>query len=383
MQVLHRHLPARAVLLWVCCGYVVLLSYGYHVEGSIPRHRLETAVFVLVMLAICCSAPIVAALRRTPAAPASPMMDTVSALRYLPAIAVVATSASLFLYWPVLFTGFLSDDYVHMATVARGSLELGSGSFFRPASFLLWRNMTGLGAEDVALHVVNLALHAANAVLTYIVAVRLGLSVWCGIAASAVFLTFPTSVEAVSWISALPDVLATTWCLLLLCLLPDTQHRGVALLAAVVFMAALCTKETAVAIPLIAVASYGTPRRLPERSRWLLGASALLALAFTAWRILNVTPDLDFLQGPSRYLLKNMVSNATAALVLPWKQDWLDANVIGVFMWSAALAILFTRGFVRAAQDSGVATNLARLSAWIMLAIAPVYTMFFGLCLPG
>jgi hypothetical protein len=64
-----------------------------------------------------------------------------------------------------------------------------------------------MSAGSVGLHFLNIALHAANTILTYIVARRLGL---LRIAAVAVFMIVPTSVEAVSWMVALPDVLSAT-----------------------------------------------------------------------------------------------------------------------------------------------------------------------------
>jgi hypothetical protein len=369
-------LPVRATLLSICGIYVVILLYDRSFTRSLPLHRLEAAGFILGGVAFLCSSLVTAALRRERAAIGPPAAVATPNVSVLLAGYLVALAVSLLLYWPVLFAGYFFDDYVHIGQVLEGELGFGTGQRFRPTSFILWRLLLSAGFKDVALHFVNVALHAANAVLTFVVAARLGFPWRLALIAAAVFITFPTSVEAVSWVVALPDLLTTTLCLAFLTLLPGATSPRTAWAAGAVMAVALCTKETAIAIPAIAVAAYGwSPRRRDTRT-WLMGAAVLGAGIFAAWRIATPT-GFNFLQQPSRYLFQKMISRAVGALALPWKQGVLDAHPAATFLWGAAVTIVFTRYFIRCGKDSGAAGTVARFGAWIGFAIAPVYTWFF------
>ena len=52
---------------------------------------------------------------------------------------------------------------------------------------------------------------------------------------------------------------------------------------------ALCTKETAVTIPAIAVAAYGWSPRSRDTRTWLMAAAAFAAVIFAIWRIVTPT----------------------------------------------------------------------------------------------
>ena len=369
--------PVRATLLWICGIYVVSLLYGYYLTGLIPRYRLETGGFILVGVAICCSSLAALRSRRERIGTGPPVAVTLPNLSSLLSGYVLALAVSLLLYWPILFVGYFYDDYLHITRdVLEGQLELGTGQRFRPASFVLWRFLISTGFDDVGLHFVNVALHAANAVLVFVVASRFGFPWRYGMAAAAVFITFPTSVEAVSWVVALPDVLTTTFCLLFLSLLPGTNNPRVALTAAGAFVAALCTKETAVTIPAIAVAAYGWSPRSRDTRTWLMAAAAFAAVIFAIWRIATPT-DFDFLQPPSKYLFQKMLTMSVGALAMPWKQAVIDDHRVAAFLWSAAVTTVFTLYFIRCVNDRSAAWTVARFGAWIVLAVAPVYAWFF------
>ncbi len=372
-----RRSPLPRLLLWVCGIYLVFLSYGYYFAGSIPHHRLETGGFILVGVAILCSSLVAAVLRRERIGIDPPISLTTPAPSFLLAGYALALTGCLLLYWPVLFTGFFYDDYILISAVVEGQIELGSRlERFRPITFLLWRLLTSIGIEDVGLHFVNVALHAANAVLTYVVAVRLGIPHRHGVAVAAVFITFPTSVEAVAWIAGLPDVLVTFFALIFLAVLPVADSSRATWAAAAALLGALCTKETAIAIPAIAVAVYGWSPGFRRTRKWIMGASLVAAGTFATWRILAPS-DFDFLQPPSRYLFQKILSMSVGALAVPWKQAALDSNPAAAFMWTATIVILFTLYFIRCVDDTNASRTVSSFAAWIVLAVAPVYTWFW------
>jgi hypothetical protein len=363
------------LLLSIAGIYVVVLLFAYYIARTIPYYRLETGGFILAGVALCCSSLITEPFRHRERHASAPLAGLPQGrsliLGYLLALALI-----LLLYWPVLFVGFFYDDYIHLTDVVNGRLELGTGQRFRPTSFLLWRGLLAMGAGGVGLHFLNIALHAANTILTYVVARRLGFLHSQGIAAAAVFMIFPTSVEAVSWMVALPDVLNTTLCLTFLALLPVSDRPRAAATAVAVFLAALCTKETAIAIPAIALAAYGRSSRLRDGRAWLIGGAGMVALLFAVWRITTPT-EFDFVRPPSRYLFQKMLSMSAGALAVPWKRMVLDDFAIAAFLWSAAITALFTLYFIRGATNRIAAATVAKFGAWIGCAVAPVYTWFF------
>ena len=64
--------------------------------------------------------------------------------------------------------------------------------------------------SPIALHVLSIVLHGANAALVSMLARRIDLQAAAAVAAGLLFLTFPWNVEAVVWPAAMPDLLATT-----------------------------------------------------------------------------------------------------------------------------------------------------------------------------
>ena len=371
-----RRICVRAVLLWICAGYVILLSCGYHYSGSVPQHRLETGGWILFGVALLSSAWTSALLR-------GKRPDLVPLARaWLPAPqwmmlgGLLTLAVCLLIYRPVLFVGMFYDDYLHIPEAARGFVESGTDPRFRPTTFVLWHAVLSLRGAEVGLHLLNVSLHALNVVLTYLVALRLGMSARHAVASATVFMLLPTSVEAVAWIVALPDVLTTTLCLLVLIALGGGVGPLPLVFASAAFLAALGTKETAVMIPAIAGAAYGG--RVRGGNAWFIGGAASVAAIFAVWRIMTPTPEeFEYFQPLSKYLVQKMLSMTAGALTVPWKQTMLDSYPVAASLWAAGVTLLITRHLVRGVSDLRSAEITWRLGAWIGLSIAPVYSWFF------
>ena len=132
----------------------------------------------------------------------------------------------LLCYWPVLQSGFVSDDYFphamfnwslndfieKLALIHAGELEF---PFFRPLAiaafkldYFIW------GADAVGFHMTNLLLHSVNAVLLFFLIRSIGIS-RLGAAVGALFFgLYPASPEAVTWVSGRFDLLAMTFLLI-------------------------------------------------------------------------------------------------------------------------------------------------------------------------
>ena len=79
---------------------------------------------------------------------------------------LVMGCGAIALYWPTLFIGYLSDDFIlaeHASSWQVGPVAL---QLFRPVPLLLWGVVLHAGGGAVALHALNILLHATNAYLT-------------------------------------------------------------------------------------------------------------------------------------------------------------------------------------------------------------------------
>jgi hypothetical protein len=177
------------------------------------------------------------------------------------ALAVTLGAAAFVAYLPALWTGFTADDFFILARVKQfGGLDLPLGYFgaleffeyYRPLTFLshaldwqMWRT------NPAGFHLTNVCLHVINTMLVFVLGHRLD-SRTTGVVAGLLFALHPASHEAVYWISARFDLLATCLtlaALVLVCGPPRGYGFGV-----LAFGLALLAKESALALPVMVLA---------------------------------------------------------------------------------------------------------------------------------
>ena len=222
------------------------------------------------------------------------------------------------LYWPSVPTlallayctnlrvGFLLDDWGLLKAARDSGLNLGEllpkvtdtswSVFFRPVgTFLTWQVGWQLwGANPLPYHLMSLVLHACVALLVVLVTLELTGRRDIAWIAGALFGVFPLHLEAVAWLAAQWDVLATLFCLSSLLLFvrwwkqPATRkwlYAGAFLLYAL----ALLTKESAFTFFVVyglAVLLVGGWRRYWGPMRYLaLVPFVLLPVVYAALRI--------------------------------------------------------------------------------------------------
>ncbi|HEX3877303.1 MAG TPA: hypothetical protein VHW24_09970, partial [Bryobacteraceae bacterium] len=205
---------------------------------------------------------------RSPAPVFAPYQpDAHSRHAWMPFCAVGALAFAV--YANSLHSGFITDDQFQILSnpVVTGGKNLwtafGSGvweflhyrgNYFRPLQFVIYGFMyRAFGAHAFPFHVLMALLHALNSALLLALARRLlsGAPAAVSYVAASLFAVHPIHTEAVNWIAALPDVLATT-CALTGLLLFAAQNAAPtvaeALLHAAIYLAALLTKETGVVL---------------------------------------------------------------------------------------------------------------------------------------
>jgi tetratricopeptide (TPR) repeat protein len=131
----------------------------------------------------------------------------------------------------------------------------GVDSFYRPLQtvcYLLVYQIFGL--SPLGYHLLNVGLHACNALLTAVLGVRLGFRRDAVIFAALLWALHPVHTEAVTYMSATADTLYAFFCLLgCVILLPSfTKWRVASALAA--FFCGLLSKEAALVFPALAIA---------------------------------------------------------------------------------------------------------------------------------
>jgi hypothetical protein len=173
------------------------------------------------------------------------------------ALMVVATVA---LYWPALGAGFLGDDFMILHRLralerATDVLRFFRGEFFeyyRPLGFVSHAIDWALAGQDSRqFHLTNLAIHVANTILVLLIGRALSPRPLAGLLAAALFALHASNNEAVVWISARFDLLATCFALAALYFIVRGMPSAI---AALIFFFALLSKEAAVALPIGAAA---------------------------------------------------------------------------------------------------------------------------------
>ena len=167
------------------------------------------------------------------------------------------------------------------------SFQGGKTNFYRPLQFACYWILYRIGGPNPAVfHLLNLLIYAASAWLVYRLARELFNNDVVALAGALLWALHPVHVEAVAWISALPDVgFAFFMLLALLCFLRAERDVGMRrryhLLAALSFFVALFFKEMALSFPFLLPVYWfflGKPERWLRRAlRWSPYAAATLA----------------------------------------------------------------------------------------------------------
>lgn len=136
--------------------------------------------------------------------------------------AVLLLSITLAVFWQVRnheFVGLDDDHYVaENATVRKGLTIEGLEWAFRTTTAANWHPVTWIshmldislfGLNPGAHHLTSVAIHAANAVLLFLLLTGMTGRIWAGAFTAALFAVHPLHVESVAWISERKDVLST------------------------------------------------------------------------------------------------------------------------------------------------------------------------------
>ncbi len=277
-----------------------------------------------------------------------------------------------------------------------------TGGSYRPLTTLsYWFNYTALRNADRPLgyHVVNAALHIANAALVLYLIAGLSGSLWAGAAAGALFAAHPIATEAVTNIVGRADLFAAFFTLAGLL----AHIRGRRWLAWAAFAGGVLSKENAaILVPLVVLYDWLYRRdQLMGRFRaYAPNAYVGFLIVFAAWwagkdlqlwkyggRIIN--PLRNPLVGAD-WLPAQLTALKTLALqlwLLVWPQDLIcDYSVNQIPLvelplsfardWPAFAAALVLLALAAVAVLMRKRPLLAFASGWLLIALMPTSNLY-------
>lgn len=299
---------------------------------------------------------------------------------------------------------FIGDDFGEIARATGGDGWLADAVFLRPVlQASLWLDHAIAGLDPARYHSTNVWLHTANAVLVAALVSQVLRSAHRGdpgptppapllvpMLAGWLFLLMPHS-EAVHWVSARADLLATSFSLLsliglVMALRTDGTRRAAVTVATLLALAgALASKESAVVVPVLltCTAAVLSPLDRPS-SRWtrltralaLTTPAYLLAAAYLVVRVAVLdSPAAGYGSvgtGPTAIL--RLVRNYAAALLrtfVPAAPVWFAALVAVAVLGAAVVWLSLGRRRGRPATWSAVRTLVVWSTAGLLVGVIP------------
>src|SRR5262245_35260958 len=147
-------------------------------------------------------------------------MQTLRRPRDLRPAVLLLAAATVLAYWHALHAGYVWDDDLYLTENPVVADPWGFARLWTapetpqyPLVFLsFWLQYRIHGLHPFGYHLVNVALHAANALLVWQLAARLGLR-W-GLAVAFLFALHPVHVESVAWVTERKNLMSGLGCLL-------------------------------------------------------------------------------------------------------------------------------------------------------------------------
>ncbi len=234
--------------------------------------------------------------------------------------------------------------------------------------FTFYLNHLVDGVNPSGYHVVNVAIHIANAVLLFLLLARF-IDKWVAVAAATIFLIHPIQTAAVLYVYERSTLLACLFSLLGLTVLAEGRMG----LAVVFFILAFEGKESAIAVP-SAVALLQGGQRLSRTRVMVFAIAALLGTASLAllsyWKEQTVGINAAAQVRPLSYLLmeSRVVYTYLRLLVFPYPQALeYDFKQTGGVLTIAGVLLILAVGYYLYRREPWRIIGLAVLAFFILL----------------
>ncbi|HUW84719.1 MAG TPA: tetratricopeptide repeat protein [Phycisphaerae bacterium] len=279
-------------------------------------------------------------------------------------------------YVPALTAGFaITDDRAIVAnprlTESDGLWRIwfsGESEQYQPLTYTtFWLERRLWGLRSAGYHWVNVALHAANAVLVWLILRKVG--VRAAPVAALLFALHPINVESVAWIYERKNVLSGLFYLstfLALFRFDQTRSRRWYALAIALFVAALLSKASTVVLPAVLLLYWWWRRDAWVRKSLIASAPFLLLAA--AMCVLTVWLEPPYAQDPS-------AEHSGAFLERFARAGW----IVGFYIWKTLLPYKLVFFYPRWSVDPAIVTSyLPHVVLAVALAGAVVWRRSWG-----
>jgi len=252
------------------------------------------------------------------------------------AAAGLTVAATLAVYLPALRVNFLGDDFMilhRLRSLERATdvLRFFRGEFFeyyRPLGFVSHAvDWAIAGQEPRQFHLTNILIHVINTLLVLWIGRALSPRALAGPLAAALFALHASNNEAVVWMSARFDLLATCFALAAVGWMVRAW-RGNPWVPALLFLCAVLSKEAAVAMPIVA-AAWSSFRMRDSTARTIARVAPWLGALVVYSVLRQVAGGVSAVGGASR--IPKLLAFGTAVVAIAamsggrWEQlrDWL------------------------------------------------------------
>jgi protein O-mannosyl-transferase len=223
--------------------------------------------------------------------------------RSLWAIAIAVLALTVFAYWPAFQAGYIWDDDSYVTEnpaiqsasglgeiwgltrePVHGALVSNTPQYYPLVFTTFWIEHQVWGLDPAGYHVVNVLLHAANALLVFLLLRRLAVpSAWF---VAALFAVHPLHVESVAWITERKNVLSGLFYLsafLAYLRFDETRRARFWFAALALFLCALLSKSVTATLPVaLLIALFWRHQRLVLRDIALVVPFLVLG-AISGW----------------------------------------------------------------------------------------------------
>jgi protein O-mannosyl-transferase len=267
-------------------------------------------------------------------------------------LALVLAVVTFVAYQPVWHAGFIWDDDDHLtanpAVAASNGLQmiwssLAVSRYYPLTLTSFWVEHRLWGLNPLPYHLVNVALHAANAFLIFLVLRRLRIPLaWL---AAMLWVLHPVNAESVAWITELKNTQSGLFFFLsILCFLrfdADKKRSWYALALACGF-AAMLSKPSTVVLPVVLLLCAWW-----QRGRWLRADIVRIAPFFALAVGMSALTVIEQRGHVQRAGTTESQLGATERLVVAGKAVWFYAAKV---LWPARLTFVYPRWAVDASS---------------------------------
>jgi hypothetical protein len=311
-----------------------------------------------------------------PAPPSSAMPPALEG-RLVWAIAAGLVVACFLIYAQTGTHEFINYDdpnyVINNTNVNRGVTASGIGWAFRTFDFYYWQPLTWIshmidcqlfGLHAGRHHLVNVALHAVNAVLLFLAFWQFTGAMWRSALVAALFAVHPLRVESVAWVAERKDVLSGLfWMLTLIAYGRYVRKPSAARYAAVAgaFLCGIMSKPSTVTLPFVLllldwwplarIQSQGWTQVLKEKVPLFVVVAGASLLTFTGQHQMGATVSLTAL--PFWFRIWNAIQSYV--------------RYLGKFLAPVDLGVLYPYGKIPAGTMLACAVLLALISTFVLM----------------